>query len=81
MNWRTLQPTTFLVGDWSRVLGFAQLVSHVLGSRATKRGTVTTEQVQLGIRVRVQLYVGKVLGIPLLVTTCCDNSGVSRMVT
>ena len=31
MNWRTLQPTTFLVGDWSHVLGSVQLVSHVLG--------------------------------------------------
>ena len=30
-------------------------VSHVLGSRALERGTVTTEQVQLGIGVRVQL--------------------------
>ena len=30
-------------------------VSHVLGSRASERGTVTTEQVQLGIGVRVQL--------------------------
>ena len=30
-------------------------VSHVLGSRASKRGTVTTEQVQLGIGVSVQL--------------------------
>ena len=58
-----------------------QLVSHVLGSRASKRETVTTEQVQLGIRVRVQLYVGKVFGIFLLVTTCCDNSGVSEVVT
>ena len=81
MNWRTLQPTTFLVGDWNRILGSVQLVSHVLGSRASKRGTVTTEQVQLGIGVRIQLYVGKVLGIPLLVNTCCNNSGVSRMVT
>ena len=53
------------------------MVSHVLGSRASEREIVTTEQVQLGIEVRVQLYVGKVLGIPLLVTTCCDNSGVS----
>ena len=44
-----------LVGDWSRVLGSTQLVSHVLGSRALKGGTVTTEQVQLGIGVRVQL--------------------------
>ena len=35
--------------------GSAQLVSHVLGSRALERGTVTTEQVQLGIGVRVQL--------------------------
>ena len=44
-----------LVGDWSRVLGSAQLVSHILGSRASKREIVTTEQVQLGIGVRVQL--------------------------
>ena len=44
-----------LVGDWSRVLGSAQLVSHVLGSRALKGETVTTEQVQLDIGVRVQL--------------------------
>ena len=42
------------------------MVSHVLGNRASERGTVTTEQVQLGIGVRVQLYVGKVLGIPCL---------------
>ena len=44
-----------LVGDWSRVLGSAQLVSHVLGSRASKGEIFTTEQVQLGIGVRVQL--------------------------
>ena len=44
-----------LVGDWSHVLGSAQLVSHVLGSRALKGEIVTTEQVQLGISVRVQL--------------------------
>ena len=44
-----------LVGDWSCVLGFAQLVSHVLGSRASKGEIFTTEQVQLGIGVRVQL--------------------------
>ena len=37
MNWRTLQPTTFLVGNWSRVLGSAQLVSHVLGVVHLKR--------------------------------------------
>ena len=55
MNWRTLQPTTSLVGVWSHILGSAKLVSHVLGSRALKRGIVTTEQVQLGIEVRVQL--------------------------
>ena len=30
-------------------------VSHVLGSHALERGTVITEQVQLGIGVRVQL--------------------------
>ena len=28
-------------------------ISHVLGSRASERGTVTTEQVQLGIEIRV----------------------------
>ena len=44
-----------LVGDWSRVLRSTQSVSHVLGSRASKEGTVTTEQVQLVIGVRVQL--------------------------
>ena len=44
-----------LVGDWSCILGFAQLVSHVLGSYASKEEIVTTEQVQLGIGVRVQL--------------------------
>ena len=43
----------YLVGDWSRVLGSAQLVSHVLGSCASKGGTITTKQVQLGIGVRV----------------------------
>ena len=57
------------------------MVSHVLRSRALKRGTVTTEQVQLGIGVGVQLKVGKVLGIPLLVAACCDNSGVLGVVT
>ena len=44
-----------LVGDWSCVLGFTQLVSHVLGSRASKGKIVTTEQVQLGIGIKVQL--------------------------
>ena len=43
-------------------------------------GTVTTEQVQLDIGVSVQMQVGKVLGIPLLVTAC-DNSEVSGVVT
>ena len=56
------------------------IVSHVLRSRASERGTVTTEQVQLGIGVRVQLQVGKVFEIPLLVTACCDNSEVSGVV-
>ena len=32
-----------------------KLVSHVLRSRASERRTVTTEQVRLGIGVRVQL--------------------------
>ena len=44
-----------LVGDWSHVLRSAQLDSHVLGSCASKGEIVTTEQVQLGIGVRVQL--------------------------
>ena len=45
-----------LVDDWSCILGSAaQLVSYVLGSRASKEEIVTTEQVQLGIKVRVQL--------------------------
>ena len=44
-----------LVGDWNRVLGSAQLVSYVLGSHRSKGEIVTIEQVQLGIRVRVQL--------------------------
>ena len=44
-----------LVGDWSCVLRSAQLVSHILGSCASKGEVVTTEQVQLGIGVRVQL--------------------------
>ena len=30
-------------------------VSHVLGGHASERGTIITEQVQLGIGVRVQL--------------------------
>ena len=42
-----------LVGDWSCVLGSAQLVSHVLGSHASKEGTIITEQVQLDIEVMV----------------------------
>ena len=61
--------------------GIRTTVSHILGSRASEMGTITTDQVQLGIGVRVQLLVGKVLGIPLLVTACCDNSGVSEVVT
>ena len=35
--------------------GICAIVSHVLGSRALERETVTTEQVRLGIGVRVQL--------------------------
>ena len=44
-----------LVSDWSCALGSVQLVSHGLRSRASKGEIVTTEQVQLGIGVRVQL--------------------------
>ena len=35
--------------------GICATVIHVLGSRALERGTVTTEQVKLGIGLRVQL--------------------------
>ena len=35
--------------------GIRTTISYVLGSCASERGTVTTEQVQLGIGVRVQL--------------------------
>ena len=44
-----------LVDDWSRVLGSAQLGSHVLESCASKGEIVTTEQFQLDIGVKVQL--------------------------
>ena len=35
--------------------GIRATVSHVLESHASEKGTITTEQVQLGIGVRVQL--------------------------
>ena len=35
--------------------GIRAAVSHVLGSRASERGTVITEQVRLGIGLRIQL--------------------------
>ena len=35
--------------------GIRVTVSHTLGSHASERGTVSTEQVQLGIEVKVQL--------------------------
>ena len=35
--------------------GIRALVSHVLGSHASERETVTTEQVRLGIGVKIQL--------------------------
>ena len=35
--------------------GIRVTVSYVFGSRASERGTVNTEQVRLGIGVRVQL--------------------------
>ena len=55
MNWRTLQSTSFSIWRSSRVLGSAQLVSHILGAMHWKGEIVTTKQVQLGIGVRVQL--------------------------
>ena len=44
-----------LVGVLKSRIGIRALVSHVLGSRASKVGTVATDQVQLGIGVMVQL--------------------------
>ena len=76
-----MQPTIFLVGVLKSRIGIRATVSHILGSRALKGGTVTIKQVQLGIGVRVQLKVGKVLGILLLVTACCDNNEVSGVMT
>ena len=35
--------------------GIRIIISHVLGNHASEKGTVTTEQVQLGIGVWVQL--------------------------
>ena len=35
--------------------GIRAIVSHVLGSHASEKGTVTIEQVQLGIGRKVQL--------------------------
>ena len=61
INYNNQRVAVELVTYWdsckgvSRVLGSAQLVSHVLGSRALKEEIVTTEQIQLGIGVRVQL--------------------------
>ena len=56
INWRTLQPTSFSSWWLSRVLGSAHLlVSNVLGAVHWKWKIVTTKQVQLGIRIRVQL--------------------------
>ena len=50
-------------------------------SRASKGEIVTIKQVQLGIGVRVQLYVGIGTEIPLFVTACYDNSGILGVVT
>ena len=36
-------------------IGIHVTVSYILGSHASERETVTTEQVRLGIKVRVQL--------------------------
>ena len=44
-----------LVGDWSRVLGSAQLISHVLGAVHQKEKLSLQKQVQLGIGVKVQI--------------------------
>ena len=51
---KNLQPTIFSVGVLKSYTGIRTIVSHVLGSSASERGTVTTEQVQLGILLAMQ---------------------------
>ena len=58
-----------------------KLVSHLFESRASKRGTATTKTSPIRYCGKGSTVVGKVLGIPLLVITYCDNSGVSGVVT
>ena len=36
-------------------IGIRATISHILGSRASKKETITTEQVRLSIGVRVQM--------------------------
>ena len=56
MKWRTLQSTTSIqVAKVSHVLGSVQRVSHKLEVYASKEGRLLQDQVQLGIRVKVQL--------------------------
>ena len=52
--WRLLKQS-FQIGDLKSCTGIHITVSHVLGNRVSERETVTTEQVRLGIGVRVQL--------------------------
>ena len=69
---------SFQIGVLKLCTGICATVSHVLGSHASERGTIITEQVWLGIGIRVH-SVG--FWDSLLVTACCDNNGVSGVVT
>ena len=70
-----------LVGDWNCVLGSAQLISHVLGAvhQKEKLSLQNKSNWVLGQGFNCRLVKG--IGILLLVTTCCDDSGISGVVT
>ena len=70
-----------LVGDWSCVLGSAQLVSHVLGAVHYKERLLLQNKSNwiLGQGFNCRLVKGT--RIPLLITACFDNSGFSEVVT
>ena len=68
----------FLVSDWSRILGSAQLVSHVVGAVHQKEKLSQHSKSNCVLRVRVQLLVGVRYWNSF---TCCDNSGISEVMT
>ena len=56
MKWKTLQPTTSVqVAGVSHILGSVQKVSHKLEIYASKERRLLQDQVQLGIKAKVQL--------------------------